>query len=86
MSARIAFFMADFSGGGAERAMLDFAAGMARRGESVEDLVVARATGHFADSIPEGVRLIDLKAFRVEVSHLRLLSILEAWATRRACF
>lgn len=75
MSARVAFFVADFSGGGAERAMLDLAAGMARRGQSV-DLVVARATGRFADSSPEGVRLIDLKAFRVEASHLRLLRYL----------
>ena len=75
MNVRIAFFMLNLGGGGAERAVLDLAGGMVRRGESV-DVVVDRATGPFADSIPQGVRLIDLKALRIELSHLHLLRYL----------
>ena len=72
---RIALFTLNLAGGGAERALLDMAGGMARRGRLV-DLVVAHATGPLIDLIPEGVRLVDLKAWRIEVSHLSLLRYL----------
>ena len=75
-SPRIALFMLNLSGGGAERVMLDLARGMARRGRLV-DVVVARSTGSYADLIPEEVRLVDLKTWRIEVSYLSLLRYLK---------
>ena len=72
---RIAIFTLNLAGGGAERDVLDLAGGMARRGVLV-DVVVAHATGPFIDSIPKGVRLVNLKARRIEVSHLSLLRYL----------
>ena len=56
--------------------MLDLARGMARRGRLV-DVVVAHARGPYADLIPKEVRLVDLKALRIEVSHLSLLRYLK---------
>jgi glycosyltransferase involved in cell wall biosynthesis len=46
-------------GGGAERNWLILAEAFARSGHRV-DLVLGRRSGHFADSIPPGVRLVDL--------------------------
>ena len=68
---RVAFFTLNLAGGGAERTVLDLAGGIARRGWLV-DIVVAHATGPYIDSIPKGVRLVDLNVLRIEVSHLSL--------------
>ncbi len=46
-------------GGGAERVWLNLAEAFARRGHRV-DLVLGRRTGHFADAVPPGVRVLDL--------------------------
>lgn len=64
---RVAIFTADMGGGGAERAMLKLAGGMARRGYPV-DLVLSRASGDYLPEVPETVRVIDLEAGRVLTS------------------
>jgi len=61
---RIAVFLPSLVGGGAERVMLNLAGGLAARGFRV-DLLLARATGPYLSSIPDGVRLVDLGARRV---------------------
>ena len=57
----VAMFLPSLDGGGAERIMLNLAAGFVARGQSV-DLVVASAVGEYRDSVPRGVRLVDLRA------------------------
>ena len=54
-------------GGGAQRAMLKVAGGLADAGHSV-DLVLARAEGPFMSEIPAGVSVVDLKARRVAMA------------------
>ncbi len=58
---RLALFVADLEGGGAERMMVALAAGSARQGVDV-DLVVARAAGPYLAEVPPEVRLVDLGA------------------------
>ena len=58
---RLAFFVADLEGGGAERMMVALAAGAASRGVDV-DLVAARAVGPYVAEVPSTVRLVDLGA------------------------
>lgn len=60
---KIALFLPSLGGGGAERIMLNLAAGLSARGIDV-DLVLATATGEYLDHIPEAVRLVDLGATR----------------------
>lgn len=60
----IAVFIPSLHGGGAERAMVNFAGEIARRGRRV-DLVVARRQGALISIVPDGVRIIDLMAARV---------------------
>ena len=60
----VAVFLTDLAGGGAERAMLDLAHGIARRGLQV-DLVLASATGPYLVDVPAEVRLLDLEVRRV---------------------
>ncbi len=57
----ISVFLPSLAGGGAERAMLYLAIGLADRGWRV-DLVLAEATGEYLDSVPPEIRLIDLQA------------------------
>lgn len=76
-STKVAFFTLSLQGGGAERAMVQLAAGMARRGMLV-DLVVAHAKGPYVGLVPDDVRLVDLNVFRIEVSHLSLLRYLKS--------
>jgi glycosyltransferase involved in cell wall biosynthesis len=97
-SIRMAIFAPDLVVGGAERSMLNLAAGLTARGHTV-DLVLARAQGPFLVDVPRTVRLVDLRARRVLTSlaplvhYLRrerpaaLLSVLHAnmiavWARR----
>lgn len=64
---RFAIFTADMGGGGAERAMMKLASGMADRGFGV-DLVLRRAEGHYLDEVSDRVRVVDLDAGRVLTS------------------
>jgi glycosyltransferase involved in cell wall biosynthesis len=61
---RLAIFISSMRGGGAQRAMLNLAQGIARRGYAV-DLVLARAEGPYLADVPASVRVVDLKAARV---------------------
>jgi glycosyltransferase involved in cell wall biosynthesis len=61
---RVAIFTANMDGGGAERAMLKLASGIASHGYTV-DLVLSRAEGHYLDEVPDTVRIVDLHARRV---------------------
>lgn len=63
-SERLTIFTADLRGGGAERAMVKLAGGIARRGYPV-DLVLSRARGRYLSEIPGSVRIVDLGASRV---------------------
>ena len=56
---RVALFVGSMGGGGAERVILDLAAGLARRGLSV-DLVLMHAKGEYLELVPDGVRVVDL--------------------------
>ena len=64
---RLAIFTSNMGGGGAERAMLKLAGGMAGRGYQV-DLVLSRAEGHYLEEVPGAVRIVDLHASRVLAS------------------
>lgn len=75
MSQRIALFLPSLDGGGAERAMLDIATGLARAGQPV-DLLLVKARGPYLDLLPEGVCLIDLNARRTLTALLSLLRYL----------
>ena len=61
----LALFLADLTGGGAERAVLNLGGGIARRGHRV-DLVLSAASGAFIDEIPDDVNVVDLRAGRVK--------------------
>jgi glycosyltransferase involved in cell wall biosynthesis len=56
---RIAFFLQDLYGGGAERVMLSLATGVAQRGFAV-DLVLVRRQGAYVEDIPPNIRVIEL--------------------------
>ena len=79
MSRRIAIYLPSLEGGGAERVMLYLAKGFAQRGLCV-DMVLVQAKGPYLELLPDGVRLIDLKARRTLTSLLPLLRYL-----RREC-
>lgn len=70
-STRVAIFAPDMVVGGAERSMLNLAAGLTDRGHTV-DLVLARARGPFLVDVPATVRMVDLKARRVLTSLIPL--------------
>jgi len=57
---RIAFLLDNLSGGGAEKVVLNLAAGFARLGHRV-DLLVCKAEGVLRNYIPAGVNLIPLR-------------------------
>ena len=59
----IALYMEAFTGGGAERVMVNLARGLAARGHRV-DMIVVRAEGPYLSLLPPGVRLIDLRCGR----------------------
>lgn len=60
----VALFLPTLGGGGAERVTINLARGLIDSGAEV-DLLVANMTGAYASGLPEGIRLIDLKAGRV---------------------
>jgi glycosyltransferase involved in cell wall biosynthesis len=57
---RLAFFLPSLGGGGAERVMLNLAAGFAERGFAT-DLILASAEGPYLSLVSPGVRVIDMK-------------------------
>lgn len=61
---RLSLFLTSFAGGGAERAMVLLAGGLAQRGFSV-DLVVTRARGPYFAEVPKDIRVVDLNAHRI---------------------
>ena len=63
---KVALFLPSLGGGGAERAMLNVATGLAQRGLSV-DMVLVKAEGQYIDLVPEYVRLVDLRSDRIAV-------------------
>lgn len=62
-SKKLALFLPSLHGGGAEKTMLNLAAGIAARGYKV-DFVLVKAKGQYLDQFPGTVRLVDLKASR----------------------
>ena len=68
---KIAFFLQDLFGGGAERVMLTLAGGFADRGYDV-DLVLVRAEGPRLADVPPNVRIVALGTRRTAHSILRL--------------
>ena len=58
---KLAIFLSDLMGGGAERVMLNLASGFAEQGYLV-DIVLARKEGSYLAQIPSQLRLIDLNA------------------------
>lgn len=68
---RIAVFLQDLHGGGAERVMLTLAAGLSERGAEV-DLVLIRREGAYAAEIPDGLRVVELGTGRMVQSVVAL--------------
>lgn len=64
---RIALYVPNLSGGGAERVMVTVANALSERGHDV-DLVLVKATGDYTDLLDDGVRVVDLNASRILAS------------------
>ncbi|MCI0562551.1 MAG: glycosyltransferase [Nitrososphaera sp.] len=64
---QFAIYLPSLTGGGAERAMLNLAQGLAECGYAV-DLVLAQAKGPYLGDVHAPIRLVDLKASRVLTS------------------
>jgi len=64
---QFAIYLPSLNGGGAERAMVNLAHGLAGCGCAV-DLVLAQAKGPYLDEVNKAIRLVDLKASRVLTS------------------
>lgn len=74
-SGRIALFLPNLEGGGAERVTVNLARGLVEAGYGV-DLVPAAAEGVFADHLPSGVRLVGLGAHRTAAALIPLAKYL----------
>jgi glycosyltransferase involved in cell wall biosynthesis len=72
---KLAFFLQDLAGGGAERVMLTLAGGFADRGDDV-DLVLVRAEGPCLADVPANVRVVTLGTGRTAYSIPRLAGYL----------
>lgn len=66
-SVDVAVYMPSLEGGGAERAMLDVARGIAQRGLQV-DMVLIKAKGPYLKLLPDSVHLVDLDSQRAITS------------------
>lgn len=64
---RLAIFLPSLAGGGAEKSMLRLVSNIARYGYT-PDLVLVKAEGDYLSSLPENIRLINLKAPRAILS------------------
>ena len=74
---RIAFFLPNLHGGGAERVSINLLKGMVERENLVLDLVLGIAEGSFIEQVPEGVNIINLKSPRVATAILPLVRYLK---------
>lgn len=74
-SERLAIYLPNLNGGGAQRVTINLAGGMADRGYQV-DLVLASASGSYMTEIPQGVRVVNLNASRALKSLPRLIRYL----------
>ena len=74
---RIAFFLPNLYGGGAERVSVNLLKGMVERENLVLDLVLGIAEGSFLEQVPEGVNIINLKSPRVATAILPLVKYLK---------
>ena len=74
---RIAFFLPNMGGGGAERVALASIVDLAGRGHEV-DLVLVRAEGELLPLVPPEVHLFDLKSSRIFAALLPLARYLKA--------
>jgi glycosyltransferase involved in cell wall biosynthesis len=72
---RLAIFVSDMDGGGAQRIMLNLAKGIVERGYPV-DLVLGRADGAYLAEVPNSVRVVNLKASRILTSAPALIRYL----------
>lgn len=79
MRGPVALFVPSLRGGGAERAMLDVARGLAERGLPAH-LVLVRAEGPYMELLPAAVRVVDLGARRALTSVLPLVRYLRSEA------
>lgn len=73
--ARLALFITDMTGGGAERNTLRLASRLSLLGFPV-DLVLSRAIGEFLDQVPEHVRVVNLNAWHPLASWVPLIGYL----------
>jgi len=76
---RVALFLPNLGGGGAERVMLNLARGLLDAGYAV-DVVLAAAEGSYLERVPDGAELHDLHAARTLAS----LPALAGYLRRRA--
>jgi len=74
---RVALFLPNLGGGGAERITVNLARGLAEHGHAV-DLVAASAEGAFVSRLPAGVRLVGLGARRTATALLPLARYLRS--------
>ena len=72
---RLAIFLPELLGGGAQRVMLNLAQGIAENGYSV-DLIVSKAIGPYLAEVPKSIRLVNLKSSGVVASLPALMSYL----------
>ena len=66
-SRKIAIFLPNLGGGGAERVALSSAADLVERGHRV-DMLLVEARGDLLPLVPDGVRIVDFKAHRLIAS------------------
>jgi len=74
-SSRLAIFLPALHAGGAERVMLNLASELSARGHDV-DLVLATAVGPYLDTVPAGIRVVDLRCRRTVTALLPLVNYL----------
>lgn len=69
---KLALFLPNLGGGGAERVALRLVQDWSARGHNV-DLILLRAEGELLDLVPEGVQVVDLAAARIRNALLPLI-------------
>ncbi|MBE9170091.1 glycosyltransferase [Pleurocapsales cyanobacterium LEGE 06147] len=76
-SERIAFFLSELHGGGAQRVIVNLVNELVRRGRSI-DLVLAKAEGVYLAQVSAKARIVDLKASQLIRSFPSLVSYLKS--------
>jgi len=74
---RIAFFLPNLYGGGAERVSINLLKGMVNNENLVLDLVLGIAEGSFLEQVPEEVNIVNLQSPRVATAILPLVKYLK---------